>query len=159
MEAHCCQLQGEMAIKSKLNFTKIVEDADFTFFRNLECNSDLLGYFIKTDDLAALQRLADVICSLDEDLAGELASILQENLDVQYLSEAFQSLYKEVVDYNAFNVIGDFGDLVGIALRVPSLMDEQDKIPPIAHLELWFHDFQDTIESIARNFPRYDWTV
>lgn len=146
-------------INSKLNLTKIVEDTDLSFLQTMACNVDLFAFFIDTDDFYALQRLSDAVCGLAEQDFIDFVNLIQRNFDSKFLGEQIETLFLEASSWSFFDLIGDVGDLVGVALGVPSLEQKQDEIPPIAHLELWFHDLEDTVESIWRNWPHYDWTI
>ena len=68
-------------------------------------------------------------------------------------------LIGEISSVDGYDVLDDAAALAGLVLGVPSLEDDQDSIPPVAHLELWVPDLGDLLESVLEEYDHYDWTV
>ena len=82
---------------------------------------------------------------------------LASNINLDYLAEKGRAVQERANEFDYFDFIGDIGEVVGIALDSPSL--DYISIPYFLHLELWFQELQDLVESIAKDYSKYDWTV
>lgn len=124
--------------------------------------------FVRTDDVFSLNSLSQVLCGLNLGQAVQLVGVLGENVDVDVLVEHVEYLYDRAKIFSFFDLIGDFGDFFGVVLDMPSLRPYHEdipcahsKIPCILHLDWWFHDLDDCIETIVdhKKHDHFDWTV
>ena len=151
--------EGQALMDSKISFANIFRDYPFYHFFDILSCEDLL----QARDVYANEEFYDRFCIEtwwaynNKTLDALSFAINAFNLD--YISEEMKALAQRASQYWAYDIIGDFGDFIGIMYDTPHFWYYINDVRPVLHFELWFHELQDLVVSICEAYPKYDWTV
>ncbi|XP_059086217.1 retinal-specific phospholipid-transporting ATPase ABCA4-like [Tigriopus californicus] len=147
---------AEFFLNSTLSLSQVISQLDLSQVENIACNPELLGTFIISHDVLALQEFANGLCGLSGDQVVNFIEVLHHNLNFESILKTIGQNVELLLNYDVYSGVRDLAAVEGSIVNITDLVGE---VEPIFHFDYWMSDFTKLLRSILEKENPYNWEI